>query len=199
MLVQYLQHLKNSNVKVSITEWLDLIRMMEALVIPPTMDDFYLLSRTCMIKDESQYDRFDTAFASFFDGIRKLPDPFPESLPDDWLNNSFLNNLTDDEKAAIEAMGGLEKLMETLKKRLEEQNERHEGGSKWVGTGGTSPFGQDGYNPEGVRTGDKGRHKKAVKVWEQRHYKNFDDQVELGTRNIKIALRSLRKFARTGP
>jgi uncharacterized protein with von Willebrand factor type A (vWA) domain len=198
MLVHFLQHLKNSHVKVSITEWLDLIAMLQKDMIPTTVDDFYLLARTCLVKDESQYDKFDKAFADFFEGLRALPDPFPSELPDDWLNNPLLQNLTDEEKAQIEAMGGLEKLMETLKKRLEEQGERHEGGSKWIGTGGTSPFGHGGYNPEGIRMGGEGQHGKAVKVWEQRQYKNLDDQIELGTRNIKVALRALRRFARTG-
>jgi uncharacterized protein with von Willebrand factor type A (vWA) domain len=151
-----------------------------------------------MVKDESQYDRFDRAFAEFFEGIRALPDPLGEALPEDWLNNPLWNQLSDEEKAQIEAMGGLDKLFEALQERLKEQNERHEGGSKWIGTGGTSPFGHGGYNPEGFRIGGQGGQKKAVKVWEKRQYKNLDDQVELGTRNIKVALRALRRFARTG-
>jgi uncharacterized protein with von Willebrand factor type A (vWA) domain len=198
MLVGFLQHLKNAHVKVSITEWLDLVDLMARDLIPTTLDDFYLLARTALVKDESQYDRFDRAFADFFEGIRALPDPFPETLPEDWLNNALLNQLTDEEKAQLEALGGLDKLLETLKQRLEEQKERHEGGSKWIGTGGTSPFGHSGYNPEGIRIGGPGRHGKAVKVWEQRQYKNLDDQLELGTRNLKVALRALRRFARTG-
>ncbi|MDX1342493.1 MAG: hypothetical protein R3227_09070 [Reinekea sp.] len=198
MLVGFLQHLKNAHVNVSITEWLDLVDLMARDLIPTTLDDFYLLARTALVKDESQYDRFDRAFADFFEGIRALPDPFPETLPEDWLNNALLNQLTDEEKAQLEALGGLDKLLETLKQRLEEQKERHEGGSKWIGTGGTSPFGHSGYNPEGIRIGGPGRHGKAVKVWEQRQYKNLDDQLELGTRNLKVALRALRRFARTG-
>jgi uncharacterized protein with von Willebrand factor type A (vWA) domain len=198
MLVHFLQHLKNANVKVSITEWLDLIAMLKTDIIPTTLDDFYLLARTCLVKDESQYDRFDKAFADFFEGLRALPDPFPDELPEDWLNNPLWQNLSDEDKAKIEALGGLDKLMEALKERLQEQNERHEGGSKWIGTGGTSPFGHGGYNPEGIRMGGESRHGKAVKVWEQRQYKNLDDQLELGTRNIKVALRALRRFARTG-
>ncbi len=198
MLVDFLLHLKHAEVKVSITEWLDLLSLMSQDLVPTTLDDFYLLSRTALIKDESQYDRFDRAYAQFFEGIRALPDPFPESLPEDWLNHPLLNNLTDEQKAEIEAMGGLEKLMETLQQRLEEQKERHQGGSRWIGTGGTSPFGHGGYNPEGIRMGGPGRHGKAVKVWEKRQYKNLDDQVELGTRNIKVALRALRRFARAG-
>ncbi len=198
MLVGFLQHLKNAHVNVSITEWLDLVDLMARDLIPTSLDDFYLLARTALVKDESQYDRFDRAFADFFEGIRALPDPFPETLPEDWLNNALLNQLTDEEKAQLEALGGLDKLLETLKQRLEEQKERHEGGSKWIGTGGTSPFGHSGYNPEGIRIGGPGRHGKAVKVWEQRQYKNLDDQLELGTRNLKVALRALRRFARTG-
>jgi uncharacterized protein with von Willebrand factor type A (vWA) domain len=198
MLVDFFQHLKNSHVKVSITEWLDLIDMLSKDVIPTTLDDFYQLARICMVKDESQYDRFDRAFAEFFEGIRALPDPLGEALPEDWLNNPLWNQLSDEEKAQIEAMGGLDKLFEALQERLKEQNERHEGGSKWIGTGGTSPFGHGGYNPEGFRIGGQGGQKKAVKVWEKRQYKNLDDQVELGTRNIKVALRALRRFARTG-
>lgn len=198
MLVDFFQHLKNSHVKVSITEWLDLIEMLSKDVIPTTLDDFYQLARLCMVKDESQYDRFDRAFAEFFEGIRALPDPLSEALPEDWLNNPLWNQLSDEEKAQIEAMGGLDKLFEALQERLKEQNERHEGGSKWIGTGGTSPFGHGGYNPEGFRIGGPGGQKKAVKVWEKRQYKNLDDQIELGTRNIKVALRALRRFARTG-
>jgi uncharacterized protein with von Willebrand factor type A (vWA) domain len=198
LLVDFFQHLKNSHVKVSITEWLDLIDMLSKDVIPTTLDDFYQLARICMVKDESQYDRFDRAFAEFFEGIRALPDPLGEALPEDWLNNPLWNQLSDEEKAQIEAMGGLDKLFEALQERLKEQNERHEGGSKWIGTGGTSPFGHGGHNPEGFRIGGQGGQKKAVKVWEKRQYKNLDDQVELGTRNIKVALRALRRFARTG-
>lgn len=198
MLVDFLNHLKNAHVKVSITEWLDLIDMMSKNMIPPTLEDFYQLARLSMVKDESQYDRFDKAFAEFFEGIRALPSPLPDELPEDWLNNPLFKDLSDEEKAAIEAMGGLDKLFEALKERLEEQNERHEGGSKWIGTGGTSPFGHNGYNPEGIRMGGPGGQGKAVKVWEKRQYRNLDDQVELGTRNIKVALRALRRFARTG-
>lgn len=198
MLVHFLQHLKNAQVKVSITEWLDLIALLSKNLTAPTLDDFYLLSRMALVKDESQYDRFDVAFDDFFQGIRALPDPFEDVLPEDWLNNPAWSQLTDAEKAQIEALGGLEKLMETLQERLKQQNERHEGGKKWIGTGGTSPFGHGGYNPEGIRIGGQGHEKKAVKVWEKRQYENLDGNAELGTRNIKIALRALRRFARTG-
>jgi uncharacterized protein len=198
MLVDFLLHLKQAGVKVSITEWLDLISLMSKDLVAPTLDDFYLLARTALIKDESQYDRFDRAYTQFFEGVRALPDPFPENLPADWLNNPLFKHLTDEEKAQIKALGGLDKLMETLKQRLQEQHERHEGGNKWIGTGGTSPFGHGGYNPEGIRMGGEGRHHRAAKVWEKRQYKKLDGQLELGTRNIKIALRALRRFARSG-
>jgi uncharacterized protein with von Willebrand factor type A (vWA) domain len=198
MLIQFLLHMKNSGLKISTTEWLDLIAALQAGVGGLTVEDFYLLARTCTVKDESLYDKYDKAFSAFFDGVRALPDPFDFNLPDDWLNNPSLNNLSDADKAAIEALGGIDKLMEILNERLKEQKERHEGGSKWIGTGGTSPFGHSGYNPEGVRIGGPGKHGKAVKVWEQRQYKNLDNSIELGTRNIKVALRALRHFARTG-
>lgn len=198
MLIHFLQHLKHSGIKVSITEWLDLIRAMSTRVYAPMMDDFYLLCRICLIKDESQYDRFDKAFSDFFEGLRALPDPFPESLPNDWLNNPLFKDLSDEEKAKIQSMGGLDALMKAFKERLEEQKKRHQGGRKWIGTGGTSAFGHGGYNPEGIRMGGEGRHNKAVKVWDKRQYKNLDGSSELGTRNIKIALRALRRFARTG-
>ena len=161
------------------------------------MDDFYHLARTCLVKDERHYDRFDQAFGLYFQGIEQVSDVLRE-LPDDWLRKTLERHLSPEERAAIEAMGW-DELMETLRKRLEEQKERHAGGNKWIGTGGTSPFGSGGYHPEGIRVGDAGaRQGKAAKVWEQREYKNLDDQVELGTRNIKVALRRLRKFARQG-
>lgn len=161
MLVDFLNHLKNAHVKVSITEWLDLIDMMSKDMIPPTLEEFYQLARLSMVKDESLYDRFDKAFAEFFEGIRALPDPIPEELPEDWLNNPLFKDLSDEEKAQIEAMGGLDKLFEAFRERLEEQEKRHEGGSKWIGTGGTSPFGHNGYNPEGFRIGGSGGQGKA--------------------------------------
>lgn len=198
MLVQFFQHMKHSGVKITITEWLDLLQALKAELTAPSMDEFYQLARICLVKDESQYDRFDKAYGEFFDGIRALPNPFPETLPEDWLNHPAFKDLTDEEKASIEAMGDLNKLFEALQERLAEQEERHQGGSKWIGTGGTSPFGHGGYNPEGIRMGGNARQGKAVKVWEQRQYKNLDDQLELGTRNIKIALRALRRFARAG-
>jgi uncharacterized protein with von Willebrand factor type A (vWA) domain len=160
------------------------------------MDDFYHLSRTVLVKDEKHFDKFDRAFGAYFKGVEMLTD-FTKEVPFEWLEKILQKELTPEQKAAIEKMGWNE-LMETLKKRLEEQKERHEGGSKWIGTGGTSPFGNGGYNPQGIRIGGKGGNRSAVKVWEQRSYRDYDDTQELGTRNIKVALRRLRRFAREG-
>lgn len=177
-----------------------LLEALDARVTNFTVDEFYLLSRTCLVKDETQYDRFDQAFGDYINGVEaKVEGIVGEELPEDWLRKMAELQLSDEEKAEIEAMGGFEKLMETLKKRLEEQEKRHQGGNKWIGTAGRSPFGAYGFNPEGVRIGQKeSRHRKAVKVWDKRDFKNLDDTVELGTRNIKVALRKLRKFAREG-
>ena len=163
-----------------------------------SVDVFYYLARTTLVKDETNYDKFDRAFSAYFKGVEMLAD-FSKDVPLDWLKNHLELNLTAEQKAAIEAMGW-DELMETLKKRFEEQKERHEGGSKWIGTGGTSPFGNSGYNPQGIRIGGPpgGKNKSAVKVWDQRAYKDYDDNLELGTRNIKVALRRLRRFAREG-
>src|SRR5881394_4270552 len=162
------------------------------------IDEFYFLSRTTLVKDERHLDRFDRVFGHVFKGIETPTDPQTE-LPDEWLKKLGERYLTPEEKAQIEALGGWEKLMETLRQRLAEQKGRHQGGNKWIGTGGTSPFGAYGYNPEGIRIGqDRSRNRSAVKVWDAREYRNLDDSVELGTRNIKIALRRLRKFAREG-
>jgi len=161
-----------------------------------SMEDFYHLARTVLVKDEKHYDKFDKAFAAYFHGVELLAD-FTREIPADWLRKMLERELTPEQKAAIQKMGW-DELMETLKKRLEEQKERHEGGSKWIGTGGTSPFGHGGTNPQGIRIGGAGRNRSAVKVWEQRAYRDYDDTQELGTRNIKVALRRLRKFAREG-
>jgi uncharacterized protein with von Willebrand factor type A (vWA) domain len=198
MLISFFQILRSAGIPVTLKELLDLMAALQAQLVFANMDEFYYLARTVMVKDEKYFDRFDKAFGAFFKEMEGLDDLIEALIPDDWLRNEFEKHLTEEEKAKIESLGGLEKLIEEFKKRLEEQKERHEGGNKWVGTGGTSPFGQDGYNPEGVRVGSNGKHKKAVKVWEQRDFKNLDDSVELGTRNIKVALRRLRKFARTG-
>jgi uncharacterized protein with von Willebrand factor type A (vWA) domain len=198
MLVNFFQGLRDAGVPVTPRELLDLLEGLNQHIVFGSIDDFYYFSRTCMVKDEKYFDRFDRAFGLHFKDLEALDDVIEALIPDDWLRSEFLKNLSDEDKAKIESLGGLEKLIEEFKKRLEEQKERHEGGSKWVGTGGTSPFGQEGYHPEGIRVGPNGKNKKAVKVWDKREFKNLDDSVELGTRNIKVALRRLRKFARTG-
>ena len=200
MLLPFFTALRQAKVPVSTKEWLHLMEAMDQDVAGGRVEDFYHLSRAVLVKDEKHYDRFDQVFGTVFKGIETIGAGEEPSLdvPEDWLkllNDKFL---TDEEKAEIEAMGGFEKLMETLKQRMEEQEKRHEGGNKWIGTGGTSAFGNGGYNPEGVRIGGQPKHGRAVKVWEKREYRNLDDTVELGTRNIKVALRRLRRFAREG-
>jgi len=202
MLIDFFYTLRAAKLPVSVKEYLTLLEALQADVVGPNsddafgMDDFYYLSRTALVKDEKHYDKFDRAFAAYFKGVEMLTD-FTKEVPLDWLRKVLEKELTPEQKAAIEKMGW-DELMETLKKRLEEQKERHEGGSKWIGTGGTSPFGNGGYNPQGIRIGGVGKNKSAVKVWEQRAYKDYDDTQELGTRNIKMALRRLRRFAREG-
>ena len=199
MLVKFFLSLRKAAVPVSITELLSLLEALKAGLGELSAEQFYFLSRTCLVKDEKFYDRFDRAFAEHFKGIENLFEHLQRTLPADWLEKLAVRDFSDQEKAAVEALGGWEKLMETLKKRLEEQKERHQGGNKWIGTAGTSPYGAYGFNPEGVRIGqDGGRNRSAVKVWDRREFANLDDKVELGTRNIKIALRRLRRFARRG-
>ena len=199
MFLRLFTELRDARVPVSLREYLSLMEAMDKGVVGLSTDDFYYLSRSALVKDERNLDKFDRVFAHVFKGMEKVDEMLSADIPAEWLKKLTEKFLTEEEKAQIEAMGGFDKLMETLKKRMEEQKERHEGGNKWIGTGGTSPFGANGYNPEGVRIGqDKGRHGRAVKVWDKREYKNLDDSVELGTRNIKVALRRLRKFARTG-
>ncbi|MFA5632393.1 MAG: VWA domain-containing protein [Porticoccaceae bacterium] len=198
MLIRFFEGLRKAGVPSSIKELLTLIEALEARVAFGSIDDFYLLARTCLVKDEKFYDRFDRAFALYFKDLETLDDFLEALIPEDWLRSEFEKTLTEEEKAMIQSLGGLEALIEEFKKRLEEQKEKHAGGNKWIGTDGTSPFGNNGYNPEGVRVGGDSKNKRATKVWEKREYKNLDDSVELGTRNIKIALRRLRKFARTG-
>ncbi|MBI1263068.1 MAG: VWA domain-containing protein [Rhizobiales bacterium] len=199
MFVHFFHELKKANVPVSLREYLMLMEAMDSGIIENKVEDFYFLSRASLVKDERNLDKFDRVFSHVFKGLDMVSDDQTAEIPEEWLRSLTEKFLTEEEKAQIEALGGWEKIMETLKKRLEEQKERHEGGNKWIGTGGTSPFGADGYNPEGVRIGQKeGRHGKAVKVWDKREYKNLDDSLELGTRNIKVALRRLRKFAREG-
>ena len=198
MLSGFFVKLKDHKIPVSIKEWLTLLQAMRKGVISPSIDEFYYLSRTTLVKDEQNFDKFDRAFGEYFKGIESVAG-VELDVPLEWLLKQAELNLSPEEKAMIEALGGWEKLMETLKKRLEEQKGRHQGGNKWIGTAGTSPFGAYGYNPEGVRIGQDGsRSRSAVKVWDAREYRNLDDSVELGTRNIKVALRRLRKFAREG-
>ncbi len=198
MLIDFFFKLKSHKLPVSIKEFLTLLEALQKGVIGSSIDDFYYLARTTMVKDESNFDKFDRAFAEFWEGIEAIPG-IEAQIPLDWLLKQAELTLSEEEKKMIESLGGWEKLMETLKKRLEEQKERHQGGNKWIGTGGTSPFGAYGFNPEGIRIGQKtSRNRSAVKVWDQREYQNLDDSVELGTRNIKVALRRLRRFARQG-
>ncbi|UVK40000.1 VWA domain-containing protein [Mesorhizobium sp. AR10] len=202
MFIPFFLELKAARVPVSLREYLSLLEGLEAGLVDYDVEGFYYLARTALVKDERHIDRFDQVFAHVFKGVEALAGPDAvdiENLPEEWLRRLAEKHLTDDEKKLVEALGGFEKLMETLKKRLEEQKGRHQGGSKWIGTGGTSPFGAYGYNPEGVRIGQhESRNRRAVKVWDRREFKNFDDAVELGTRNIKIALKRLRRWVREG-
>ena len=199
MLIKFFMTLKEERLPVSFTELFTLLECLKKNIIFGNVDDFYHLSRLCLIKDEKNFDKFDRAFAKYFENVEILDELSSHEIPNEWLRKQLESMLTDEEKAKIEALGGLDKLMEEFKKRMEEQKKRHQGGNKWVGTGGTSPFGAYGYNPEGIRIGQQeGRSGRAVKVWDRRNYRDLDDSVELGTRNLKLALRRLRKFARTG-
>ncbi len=199
MLIDFLFELKKAGLPVSLREFLTLIEGLQRHVAWGSMDDFYYFARTALVKDESNLDRFDRVFGAYFKGVMSQAPDLRTAIPDEWLRRQAEKLLTDEEKKLIESLGGWDKLMETLRQRLEEQKGRHQGGSKWVGTAGTSPFGAYGYNPEGVRIGQhESRNRRAVKVWDRREFRNFDSDVELGTRNIKVALRRLRRFAREG-
>jgi hypothetical protein len=199
MFVTFFSELKAAGVPVTLREYLTLMEAMDADLASRRVEDFYYLSRAALVKDERNLDKFDRVFGHVFKGLELLSDAEVVEIPGEWLKKLAERYLTEEEKAQIEAMGGLDKLLELLRQRLAEQTGRHQGGNKWIGTAGTSPFGAYGYNPEGVRIGqEESRHRRAVKVWDQREFKDLDDQVELGTRNIKLALRRLRKFARTG-
>ncbi len=199
MLIQFFFMLREGGLKTSITELLILLDALKNGLAERSVDNFYYLSRACLVKDETQFDRFDRIFGAHFKGIEDAFSGLVAEVPDDWLERMAELQLSEEDKAKIESMGGFEALMRALEERLREQTERHEGGNKWIGTAGTSPFGAYGYNPEGVRIGQKGGgNRKATKVWDRREYRNLDDSVELGTRNIKLALRKLRKFAREG-
>ncbi|CAN7231948.1 VWA domain-containing protein [Phenylobacterium sp. LjRoot219] len=199
MFMRFFTELREAKVPVTLKEYLMLMEALDKAVIDRRVDDFYYLSRAALVKDERNLDKFDRVFGHVFKGLERIEGDEAADIPTEWLKKISEKFLTDEEKALIESLGGFEKLMETLAERLKEQQKRHEGGNKWIGTGGTSPFGAHGYNPEGVRIGqDKGRHGRAVKVWDKREYKNLDDSVELGTRNIKVALRRLRRWVREG-
>ena len=198
MLINFFYSLRGAKLPVSVKEYLTLLEALKAQVIGPSIDEFYFLARMTLIKDEKYFDKFDQAFGAYFHGIATLDDE-DLNVPLEWLKKRLERDFTPEEKRQIEALGGIDKLMERLKQLLDEQKERHEGGSKWIGSGGTSPFGNGGFNPEGIRIGgDSGGNRTAVKVWDERAYKDYDDQVEIGTRNIKVALRRLRRFAREG-
>jgi len=198
MLIDFFTKVRAYQVPCTLRELLDLIRALEKNVVFADIDEFYALSRIILVKDEAHFDKFDRAFADYFTGVSSV-DLDLSGIPEEWLKKQAEKQLSAAEKEKIKALGGLDKLMETLAERLKEQEKRHQGGNKWIGTGGTSPFGAHGYNPEGVRIGqDSSRHRKATKVWDKRQFKNLDANVELGTRNLKVALRKLRQFARTG-
>lgn len=199
MFTQFFRDLRDAGVPVSLTEYLSLMEGMNRGLPQMEVERFYYLSRMSLVKDERYLDRFDRVFARTFEGVSVVGDAIVADIPEDWLRKLTEKHLTPEEMAEIESLGGWDNLMETLKKRLEEQTERHQGGNKWIGTGGTSPFGAYGYNPEGVRIGqDRSRYRRAVKVWDKRQFKDLDGDVELGTRNLKMALRRLRRFARRG-
>ncbi|MGB4345036.1 MAG: hypothetical protein WBJ21_01420, partial [Burkholderiaceae bacterium] len=196
MLIDFFFTLKDAKIPVSIKEFLILLEALQKQVISNSLDEFYFLARTTLVKDEAHYDKFDKAFGLYFHGIEALFEKNPE-IPLDWLMKRMERELTPEQKAQLEKFG-YDKLMDRLKELLQEQKERHEGGNKWIGTGGTSPFGHGGENPEGIRIGGEGGKRSAVKVWEARAFRDYDSERELGTRNIKVALRRLRRFAREG-
>jgi hypothetical protein len=199
MLVRFFFELREAGVPVSLPEFLTLLEGLDRRVVGYSAEEFYYFGRTALVKDERHYDRFDRVFAQFFAGAEKAFEKIVAQLPAEWLKKMTERLLTEEEKRKVESLGGWDKLMQTLRERLKEQKGRHEGGNKWIGTGGTSPFGAYGYNPEGARVGqNSSRHRRALKVWDAREYRNFDSDVDLGTRNIKMALRKLRKFAREG-
>ncbi len=197
MLIDFFYHLRAHQLPVSVQEYLTLLEALKKTTIGPSIDEFYLLSRMTLVKDESRFDRYDQAFASYYKGI-EAAFPDGQGIPQDWLVQRLKRDLSPEDKATLEKLGW-DKLMELFQERLKEQKERHEGGNKWIGTGGTSPFGSGGYHPEGLRLGnEKAGNNTAIKAWDMREFRDYDDQVELGTRNIKVALRRLRRFAREG-
>ena len=201
MFLPFFLELKAAGVPVSLREYLTLIEALDDGMVLYDVEGFYFLARSTLVKDERFIDRYDRVFSHYFRGVEAVSGEGtdPRALPEEWLRRLAEKHLTDEEKKLVESLGGFEKLMDTLKERLEEQQKRHQGGSKWIGTAGTSPFGAYGYNPEGVRIGqEESRHRRAVKVWDKREFRNLDDSVELGTRNIKVALKRLRRWVREG-
>jgi len=198
MLTTFFDVLRRHEIPVTITEHLDLLSGLDSAEVFANREAFYYFARCVLVKDEKYFDRFDQAFSAFFDGLESIEGLIEAFIPEDWLKTEFLKDLSDEEKAKIQSVEDLEKLIEQFKERLEEQKERHSGGNKWIGTGGTSPFGNSGYHPGGIRLGGKSRNKSASKVWEQRQFKNYDASESISARNIHVALRRLRKFARTG-
>lgn len=198
MLIRFFLWLRSQGLKPSLNELLMLLEALKAGLARLSLDEFYHLARVCLIKDETLFDRYDRAFAGFFAGVDAAAAELYGKIPEEWLRREFERVFTDEEKAQVAALGSLQKLLDELRERLEQQDGAHRGGSRWIGTGGTSPFGNGGYNPEGVRIGGRSGQRRAVKVWDRREYRNFDDTRELGTRDIKLALRALRRLARTG-
>jgi uncharacterized protein with von Willebrand factor type A (vWA) domain len=197
MLIDFFLTVRRYGVPVSITEWLDLLKALQQQLVFADAEQFYQLARLCLVKDEVHYDKFDRACAEYFEGVTAID--LASAIPDEWLLPGFLKQLSDEDKAALQSLGGLEKLLDAFKERLKEQQERHAGGNKWIGTGGSSPFGAYGFHPEGIRVGQQGSgQRRAVKVWDQRQFKDLDSKAELNNRSIKLALRQLRRFARTG-
>ena len=199
MLVNFFLGLKEENIPLSLRELFDLLEALKRNIVFCSLDNFYYISRLCLVKDEKHFDKFDRAFSRYFQDLESFDDILSTMIPEQWLRKEFIKTLTKEEKEKINSLGGLEKLFEEFLQRMQEQKERHQGGSKWIGTGGTSAFGAYGFNPEGMRIGQDGkRNNRAVKVWDKRKFRDLDDNVEIGTRNIKLALRRLRKFARLG-
>ncbi|MEW5250204.1 vWA domain-containing protein [Microbulbifer sp. 2201CG32-9] len=198
MLIGFFLNLRRYQLPVSITELLALLGALQQRLVFADVEDFYFLARTCLVKDEKHFDKFDRAFDTYFRDLESLDDIVEQLIPEDWLRAEFLNQLSEEDKTRINSLGGLEKLLEEFQQRLKQQQKRHSGGNRWVGTAGTSPFGNSGYHPGGIRVGGSSRNRSAVKVWQRRQFRNLDDKVALGSRNIQVALRKLRKFARTG-
>ncbi len=198
MLTGLFESLRAARLPVSLREWLDLLAALDADLGFADIDQFFLLARTVLVKDERHFDRFDQAFGTYFRGVTRIDPELAKDIPEDWLRQTLQRSLSDEEKARIQALGGLEKLLEEFRRRLDEQKERHQGGNRWIGTGGSSPFGAGGFHPEGIRVGPKGGGKSAVKVWDKRQFRNLDEDAELGPRTLQIALRRLRRFARVG-